>query len=609
MSRINTPLLLQGGLYLLVASIPFEYPERSIPLEIPTLTGAVFLLGTLFYPRRCYGRVPAAVVWFAVYLIAFLLSMIASGGDFAAPAISEFVVVLQGILVLLAAGNLMQDERVATRALATLVGACVLDGTHAGGLADAIGGHVAGHILHGVVDTEALPFVGFARTTSAVWTGGERVSALGQNANSAAMILAAGLIALIGLAYEQRGSRSRLILTGLLGALLGFAVLETGSRGGLASLVGGVLVFALAADTLRTRLRNAVIAALAIALLILGILHLPVIKNRLEDSMKTGNMAGREQLYPALWTMFLEKPALGWGPVANTYELAARIGERERPLRAARNIVLELVTATGIIGAIPFLLGGWLCVRAAWRSRRGPHGVLPLALFCSVLISNMSGDWIAAKLIWVVLAGAGDKAFCVGGDLKERQGMTDEVWRAQHVIFEAGAARVLHCPVPVIAAVEGFAMGGGCELAVLSDFIVASETAVFAVPEVTLGIFPGIGGTQLLPRIIGGPLAKEMIFTGRRIAAPEAKAIGLVNHLVPAGQARAKALEIAATIAANGPVAVRQAKKAINWGGETDLETGMALAIEAYNVTVVTEDRMEGVRAFNEKRKPRFQGK
>ncbi len=378
MSRINTPLLLQGGLYLLVASIPFEYPERSIPLEIPTLTGAVFLLGTLFYPRHCYGRVPAAVVWFAVYLIAFLLSMIASGGDFAAPAISEFVVVLQGVLVLLAAGNLMQDEKVATRAMATLVGACAV--------------------------RAALPFLGFARTTSAVWTGGERVSALGQNANSAAMILAAGLIALIGLAYGQRGSRSRLILTGLLGALLGFAVLETGSRGGLASLVGGVLVFALAADTLRTRLRNAVIAALAIALLILGILHLPVIKNRLEDSMKTGNMAGREQLYPALWTMFLEKPALGWGPVANTYELAARIGERERPLRAAHNIVLELVTATGIIGAIPFLLGGWLCVRAAWRSRRGPHGVLPLALFCSVLISNMSGDWIAGKLIWVVLA-------------------------------------------------------------------------------------------------------------------------------------------------------------------------------------------------------------
>jgi enoyl-CoA hydratase/carnithine racemase len=209
----------------------------------------------------------------------------------------------------------------------------------------------------------------------------------------------------------------------------------------------------------------------------------------------------------------------------------------------------------------------------------------------------------------VILTGAGDKAFCVGGDLKERQGMSDEAWREQHVIFEQAAFRVLRCPHPVIAAVEGFAMGGGCELAVLADFVVASDTAVFAVPEVTRGIFPGIGGTQLLPRIVGAPFAKEMIFTGRRVPAAEAKAVGLVNHLVAAGQARARALEIAATIAHNGPIAVRQAKKAIAWGAETDLETGMMLAIEAYNLTVHTEDRLEGVRAFNERRTPEFKGR
>jgi enoyl-CoA hydratase len=209
----------------------------------------------------------------------------------------------------------------------------------------------------------------------------------------------------------------------------------------------------------------------------------------------------------------------------------------------------------------------------------------------------------------VILTGAGERAFCAGGDLKERNEMSDETWRAQHVIFEQAAFRVLRCPVPVIAAVEGFALAGGCELAILSDFIVASESAVFGVPEATLGIFPGIGGTQLLPRIVGAPLAKELIFTGRRMKADEARAAGLVNHLVPKGQARARALEIAETIAANGPIAVRQAKKAIAYGAETDLDTAMILAIEAYNATVVTEDRLEGVRAFNEKRKPRFQGK
>ena len=219
------------------------------------------------------------------------------------------------------------------------------------------------------------------------------------------------------------------------------------------------------------------------------------------------------------------------------------------------------------------------------------------------------------RLFWdkqtrvVILTGAGERAFCVGGDLKERQGMSDEAWRDQHVIFEQAAFRLLRCPHPVIAAVEGFAMGGGCELAVLSDFVVAGEGAVFAVPEVTRGIFPGIGGTQLLPRIVGAPFAKEMIFTGRRVAAAEAKAVGLVNHLVPAGQTRAKACNIAETIAANGPVAVRQAKKAIAWGAETDLETGMIFAIEAYNSTVRTEDRLEGVRAFNERRTPQFRGR
>ena len=209
----------------------------------------------------------------------------------------------------------------------------------------------------------------------------------------------------------------------------------------------------------------------------------------------------------------------------------------------------------------------------------------------------------------VVFTGAGEKAFCAGGDLKERNEMTDEQWRAQHVIFEQGAMRLLRCPIPVIAAVEGFALAGGCELAILSDFIVASASAVFGVPETTLGIFPGIGGTQLLPRIVGAPLAKELIFTGRRIKADEAKAVGLINHLVPAGQARAKAAEIAGAIARNGPIAVRQAKKAIAYGSETDLETAMILAIEAYNATVVTEDRLEGVRAFNEKRRPQFKGR
>ena len=378
-SILGTDLVLQGSLYLLVASIPFEYPERTIPLEIPTLTGAIFLLVTLLHPRRCYGRLPAPALWFGAYLAVFLISIGVGQTERAAEAVSEFVVVLQGVLVFLAAANLMQDEKVARRMLVTLVAACSV--------------------------RAALPLLGLGRTTSPVWTGGERISALGQNANSAAMIMAAGLVALIGLTLVRRQkSTASLILPISLSILLSLAILETGSRGGFAALLGGVLVLALAANTWRQRLRNGAIAVLAISLLAVAALRLPVMKNRLIDTAKTGNLAGREQLYPALWGMFLEKPVMGWGPIYNRYELADRIGERERPKRAAHNIVLELLTAGGLVLALPFLVGGWLSVRSAWRARAGRHGALPLALFCSLFLSNMSGDWVASKLLWLVLA-------------------------------------------------------------------------------------------------------------------------------------------------------------------------------------------------------------
>jgi len=209
----------------------------------------------------------------------------------------------------------------------------------------------------------------------------------------------------------------------------------------------------------------------------------------------------------------------------------------------------------------------------------------------------------------VILTGYGERAFCVGADMKERGAMSDEEWHAQHQVTREVFTRILRCPVPVVAAVEGHALGGGCELAAACDFIVAGEGASFALPEVTRGIFPGGGGTQYLPRRIGLAMAKELIFTGRRVEVAEAKALGLVNHVVPAGHARAHAQSLAATMAENAPLAIRQAKKALNWGSETDLWTGLTLSFEAWSACARTHDRTEGVRAFNEKRKPRFQGK
>jgi enoyl-CoA hydratase/carnithine racemase len=208
----------------------------------------------------------------------------------------------------------------------------------------------------------------------------------------------------------------------------------------------------------------------------------------------------------------------------------------------------------------------------------------------------------------VLLTGAGDRAFCAGGDLKERHGMTDAAWRAQHEIFERAFFALLDMTVPVIAAVNGHAYGGGLETALACDFIYADVNAKFALSETRLGIMPGGGGTQNLARAVGERRAKELILRAQTFSAEQAAAWGLVNHLSAPGQVLADALVAAQAIAANGPLAVRQAKKAIHFGLQGDLRTGCRFEIEAYNRLVSSEDRHEGVRAFNEKRPPQFKG-
>jgi len=209
----------------------------------------------------------------------------------------------------------------------------------------------------------------------------------------------------------------------------------------------------------------------------------------------------------------------------------------------------------------------------------------------------------------IVLTGAGDKAFCAGGDLKERRGMTDGIWRRQHAIFERMVRALIDCPVPVIGAVNGAAYGGGCEIAACCDFLYAADHARFALTEVTLGILPGGGGTQTLPRAMGERRAKELILTGRPFTAAQAQEWGLVNAVFPAGAVLAEAMATAERIAANAPVSIRQAKQSIHRGLQMSLRDGLAFEIEAYNRTVPTEDRHEGVLAFNERRPPRFQGR
>jgi enoyl-CoA hydratase/carnithine racemase len=209
----------------------------------------------------------------------------------------------------------------------------------------------------------------------------------------------------------------------------------------------------------------------------------------------------------------------------------------------------------------------------------------------------------------IVITGAGAKAFCAGGDLKQRNGMTDEQWQDQHLIFERAVRAMIDCPVPVIAAVNGAAYAGGLEIALCADFIYAAEHARFALTEVTLGIMPGAGGTQSLPRAVGARRAKEIMLTGQPFSAREALEWGMVNRICSADAVLPDALKTAAVIAGNAPISTRQLKQSVNMGLNMDLRSGMMFEIEAYNRMVPTEDRREGIRAFNEKRKPIYQGR
>jgi len=209
----------------------------------------------------------------------------------------------------------------------------------------------------------------------------------------------------------------------------------------------------------------------------------------------------------------------------------------------------------------------------------------------------------------VILTGAGERAFCAGGDLKERNGMSDAAWGAQHLVYERMVRAVLACPIPIIGAINGAAYGGGSELVAALDFVYAADHARFAQTEVKIGIIPGAGGTQTLARAVGERRAKEIILTGAPFSAAEAAAWGLVNRVYPLADLMPAVIKTASRIAANAPIATRQAKIAIHKGLQMSLSDGLSFEIEAYNRTIPTEDRREGVLAFNEKRAPRFVGR
>jgi enoyl-CoA hydratase/carnithine racemase len=209
----------------------------------------------------------------------------------------------------------------------------------------------------------------------------------------------------------------------------------------------------------------------------------------------------------------------------------------------------------------------------------------------------------------VIITGQGDKAFCSGADLKERATLSPIQVKEFITTIRNLFTAIEQLPQPVIAAINGVALGGGTELALAADIRIAASNASLGLTETRLAIIPGAGGTQRLPRLVGKGKAKELIFTGQRIDAAEALRIGLVNKVCEPAALMGECQKMAVMICETGPIAIEQAKYAINYGMETDLATGLAIESNAYWVCIPTEDRLEGLAAFREKRKPVYKGR
>ncbi len=237
-----------------------------------------------------------------------------------------------------------------------------------------------------------------------------------------------------------------------------------------------------------------------------------------------------------------------------------------------------------------------------------PEVMNALSTAMAARLAEVCAELAADRGIRAVVLAAAGQAFCVGADLKERAAMSEAELMAQRPVFRAAFGAVLALPQPVIAAVHGYALGGGCELALSCDLIVADETAVFGLPETTVGLVPGGGGTQLALRRLGPGRAADLVLTGRRVDAAEAERLGLADRLVPTGGAGEVSRELADRIAGNSPVAVMNAKRALRLGAGLPLAVGLEVEDSAWRAAAFSADRKEGIAAFVQKRKPRWPG-
>jgi O-antigen ligase len=369
--------VVRAALYLFVFSIPFEMPQgRAIPIEVPTLTGFILLFATALNPSACFRRIPTALGCFGVYLWTAAAGIVLQRVEHVSLALELFVALAQLFLLLWVIHNVVQeDQRAMAGALLALVAACTV--------------------------RAGIQVLGIGTTVRDVYSGA-RVTVLGQNANLSAIILSAGLAATVGLRAAPRPFLPLGLLTWPIAALIGVALIQTGSRGGLLCAIVGLAMFAFRSQLPWQRIRNGVVMGGALAILAWGAFQSTIMRARFQEASH-GQLAGRERIYPTALDMFAEQPFLGWGLIANQIELARRIDD-PRGQQDMHNLVLELLTSTGVVGAIPFLIGLIGCISHAWGARAGPLGAMPLAILAATLVGTISGTWIASKILWLALA-------------------------------------------------------------------------------------------------------------------------------------------------------------------------------------------------------------
>jgi O-antigen ligase len=371
---------LRWTFYLFVALLPLEGADFGLEVSAARVSGLLLLGVALFQPRIFLRRPPAAMWCFLIYLYIYAalgsLQNVAYHGE----VVDRILTLLQLLLLFWVSFCLMHDQEVTRRALMVLAFSCVL--------------------------------LAVFQTAGGAKAEGEtgRITTLGQNPNEVAGFFSLGLLALLGQASrttEKTGYLPMIVWPCL--ALLALAVVQTGSRGGAVGLGAGLATFALGGQTLQGRLHNMLLLIMGMILLVGISLYSDASRRRWERTLTTGDMTHREKLYPAAWAMFFERPIEGWGPATHLHELGwrtAKVGwnNPSQMWRDTHSLLLYTLTATGLLGTIPFLLGMWLCIRAAWRARLGTQGLTPLAMMVCLLGVNISGTWMYFKCQWLVLA-------------------------------------------------------------------------------------------------------------------------------------------------------------------------------------------------------------